>query len=184
MPSLEEAYDRERLPRRMIGGLAVGAAGALAVLGAVLSLAVLPATTATKAWAGALAGLGVPALLLAVVFVLPASRRERLGVVAGSALTVAGVWLFWTAYPARWTRTGQSMAFETAMVYGLGGAVALWFVFTAVATFRLRNDPHGTVELEVVRRGRTRTVEVSRDRYRRIVSDGGDADDLIRELEE
>jgi hypothetical protein len=70
------------------------------------------------------------------------------------------------------------------MVYGLGGAVALWYVFTALATFRRRNTPQGTVEVEVVRDGGTRTVEVSRDRYREMVSDGGDAGTLIEKLEE
>ncbi|WP_340098425.1 DUF7139 domain-containing protein [Salinibaculum salinum] len=188
MPSLDEAYDRDRFterdPRRVAGGLCLGAAGALAVLAAIILVAVAGDTTLAKAQSGVLAGLGVPAMFLAVVLVLPASTRTRLGVVAGSVLSVAGVWLFWQAYPMRWTRTADSMAFETVMVYGLGGAVALWFVFSAVASFRRRNNPQGTVELEVVRQGETKTVEVSRDRYRRIVSDGGDASDVIRELEE
>ncbi|PSQ32461.1 hypothetical protein BRD09_03530, partial [Halobacteriales archaeon SW_10_68_16] len=140
-------------------------------------------TTAAKTQAGILAGLGVPALLLAVVFVLPASTRERVGVVLGSAVTVVGVWLFQHAYPTRWTRTADSLAFETAMVYGLGGAVALWYVFTALATVRMRNVPQGTVEVEVVRDGGTRTVEVSRDRYREMVSDGDDTGPLIEKLD-
>jgi len=188
MPSLDEAYDRKRRdgrdPRKVAGGLALGGAGALAVLAAIVLLAIAGDTTLAKAQAGLLAGLGVPALFLSVVFVLPSSRRARLGVVAGNVLSVAGVWLFWHAYPARWTGTANSMAFETVMLYGLGGAVALWFVFSAVASFRRRNDPQGTVELEVVRHGETKTVEVSRDRYRTIVGDGGDASDVIRELDE
>ncbi|MFC7133045.1 MULTISPECIES: DUF7139 domain-containing protein [Salinibaculum] len=187
MPSLDEAYDRrtftERNPRRVAGGLAVGAAGAIAVLAAILLVAVGGDAVAAKAQAGVLAGLGIPALLLSVVFVLPASTRKRVGVVAGSALTVVGVWLFWHAYPGRWTRTADSMAFETVMLYAVGAAVALWFVFSALATFRLRNNPAGTVELEVVRHGETKTVEVSRDRYRDIVSDGGDVSQVIEELE-
>ena len=188
MPSLDEAYSRDRVterdPRRVTGGLALGVAGALAVLVAIVLLALAGDTTLAKAQAGVLAGLGVPAMFLAVVVVLPASRRARLGVVGGSALSVAGTWLFWQAYPARWTRTADSLAFETVMLYGLGGALALWFVFSAVATFRRRNDPQGTVELEVVRQGEIKTVEVSWDRYRRIVGDGGDASDVLRELEE
>jgi hypothetical protein len=187
MPSLEEAYSREQVtawePWRVRGGLALGLLGALAVLAAIGLVAVAGDTTAAKAGAGVLAGLGVPAMLLAVVFVLPASTRERLGVVLGSAVTVAGVWLFWHAYPARWTRTADPMAFETVMVYGIGGAVALWFVFTALATVRLRNNPQGTVEVEVIRDGGTRTIEVSRDRYREMVSDGGDASAVIEELD-
>jgi hypothetical protein len=76
------------------------------------------------------------------------------------------------------------MAFETVMLYAVGAAVALWFVFAALATFRLRNNPQGTVELEVVRHGETKTVEVSQNRYREIVSDGGDVSQVLRELDE
>jgi hypothetical protein len=188
MPSLDEAYDRngpsERDPSRVWAGVALGLSGALAVVAAIGLVAVVGDVTPAKARAGALAGLGVPAMLLSVVLVLPATTRERAGVVLGSAVTVAGVWLFWHAYPGRWTRTADSIAFETVMVYGLGGAVALWYVFTALATFRRRNTPQGTVEVEVVRDGGTRTVEVSRDRYREMVSDGGDAGTLIEKLEE
>jgi hypothetical protein len=189
MPSLDEAYDRgttftERNPRRVAGGLGLGAAGALAVLAAIVLVAIGGDATTAKAQAGVLAGLGVPALLLSVVFVLPASTRRRAGVVAGSALTVVGVYLFWHAYPTRWTRTANSMAFETVMLYAVGAAVALWFVFAALATFRLRNNPQGTVELEVVRHGETKTVEVSQNRYREIVSDGGDVSQVLRELDE
>jgi hypothetical protein len=188
MPSLDEAYDRggtvERDPRRVRAGATLGLAGALAVLGAIGLLAVAGDATTAKAHAGVLAGLGVPAMLLAVVLVLPASTRERAGVVVGTALTVAGVVLFWEAYPSRWIEAADPLTFETVMVYGLGGAIALWYVFTTLATFRLRNNPQGTVELEVVREGRTRTVEVSRDRYREMVSDGGDASTVIEELHE
>ncbi len=188
MGSLEEAYDRnqviQRDPWRVRGGLALGVVGALAILAAIGLVAIAGDTTAAKAHAGTLAGLGVPAMLLAVVFVLPASLRDRVGAVLGSAVTVVGVWLFWHAYPTRWTRTADSLAFEAVMVYGLGGAVALWFVFTALATVRLRNNPQGTVELEVVRDGGTRTIEMSRDRYRQMVSDGGDAGSVIEELDE
>jgi hypothetical protein len=188
MPSLDEAYNRgsvtERDSRRVAGGLVLGVTGALAVFAAIVLVAVAGDTTLAKAQSGVLAGLGVPAMFLAVVVVLPASRRARVGVVAGSTLSVAGTWLFWQAYPTQWTRTANSMAFETVMLYGIGGAVALWFVFSAVASFRRRNNPQGTVELEVVRQGQTKTVEVSRDRYQRIISDGGDASDVIREIEE
>lgn len=190
MPSLDEAYDRgrgsftERNPRHVAGGLTLGVAGALAVLAAIVLVAVGGDTRLAKAQAGVLAGLGVPALLLSVVFVLPASLRRRAGVVAGSSLTVVGVWLFWEAYPMRWTQTSNSMAFETILLYAVGAAVALWFVFATLATFRLRNNPQGTVELEVVRRGETKTVEVSQHRYRELVSDGGDVSQVLEELED
>jgi hypothetical protein len=188
MPSLDEAYDRdglaERDPSRVLAGAVLGLAGVLAVVAAIALLARAGDTTPAKARAGVLTGLGVPAMLLAVVFVLPATTRERAGAVLGSAVTVAGVWLFWQAYPTQWTRTADSLAFETVMVYVVGGMVALWYVFTALATFRRRNNPQGTVEVQVVRDGGTRTVEVSRDRYRQMVSDGGDAGTVVEELEE
>jgi len=186
MPSLDEAYDSDGgdTSRRVLAGLALVGVGALAVVVAVAVLAVGGDTVTAKASAGTAAGLGIPTMLLGVVVVLPAAARTRLGVVAGSVLAVGGVVLFRHAYPTRWTRTADPLAFETAVVYGFGCAVALWFVFVAIASFRRRNSPQGTVHLELVRQGETRTIEVSRDRYRKLVGDGGDAENLIRELDE
>jgi hypothetical protein len=188
MPSLDDAYGESRFegrdPRRVYGGMAVVVAGALVLFVAVVAVAIGGDKVAAKRWAGLLAGLGIPALLCGVVAVLPASTRARIGVVVGAALNVVGVALFWHAYPGQWTRTADSLAFETAMVYGLGGAIALWFVFTAVATAHIRNNPHGTVTLELVQQGSTRTVQVSRDKYDALVSDGGDPSDVIRELDD
>jgi hypothetical protein len=189
MTSLGEAYDRNRYegrdPRQVLGGSALLAAGGLALVAATLLVATAAGgATAPKLHAGVLAGLGIPALLLGVVVVLPASRRARLGVVSGALVDVAGVALFWEAYPARWAGAADSLAFETTMVYFVGGAIALWFLFSAIASFRRRNNPQGTVTMEVVRQGETQTVELTRDRYRKVVSDGGDASRLIREIED
>jgi uncharacterized membrane protein YqjE len=188
MHSLDDAYGRSRLdgrdPRLVYGGAAVVAAGAFALLVGLWLVARGGDQVLAKKYAGLFAGVGVPAMLCGVVFVLPANRRQRAGVLAGALLTLAGVALFWHVYPAQWTRTGQSLAFPTALVYGLGGAVALWFVFAAIASTRLRNTPAGTVTLELVRSGSTRTVRLSRDRYESLVSDGGNPADVIRELEE
>ena len=176
MTSLGDAYDRKRRagrdPRRILAGAALLVAGGLALVAAILLVATAAAGggTTAKHYAGALAGLGIPAMLL--------------GVVGGAVLTVAGVALFWHAYPAQWTRAGGGLTFETTMVYFVGAVIALWYVFTAIATFRRRNTPHGTVRMEVVRQGSTRTIEVSEDRYRRIVSDGGDPTQIIRELDD
>ncbi|MFB6151586.1 MAG: hypothetical protein ABEJ40_07255 [Haloarculaceae archaeon] len=190
MPSLSEAYDRGgwegREPRRVSAGAGLFAAGALGVVLAILvlttgiaGLAGATTDTAAKRLAGLLAGLGIPAMLAGVVVVLPSTRRERAGVMFGVALTVGGVALFRHAYPARWTGTPDSLAFPTAMLYFVGGSVALWFVFSAVATFKLRNNPQGTVTLEVVRQGETRELQVSRSEYRRykraLREDGDDA---------
>lgn len=189
MPSLGEAYDRNRIdgrdPRTVLAGSSLLGAGALALCAAIflVATAAAGAGTAAKHAAGTLAGLGIPAMLLGVVVVLPASRRERVGVLAGAALTVGGVALFWQAYPDQWAAAGAGLTFETTMLYFVGGAIALWYVFSTVATFRRRNAPQGTVRMEVVRQGQTRTVEVSADRYNRLVSDGGDPDQLLRELD-
>jgi len=188
MPSLDEAYDRGgtgiRQPRRALAGLALVGVGALAVVAALALIAAAGTSITARNYAGIVAGVGVPAMLLGVVVVLPASRRNRLGVVVGTLLAGGGVGLFAHAYPEQWVHAADSLAFETLLVYGFGCAVALWFVFAAIASFRRRNDPQGMVRLEVVRQGETRTVEVSRDRYRQLVSDGGDADGVIEELED
>ena len=187
MQSLDDAYNPrwtgERNPRRVVGGLVLVGAGVLAVAVAMVLVAVGGDSTTAKLYAGVTAGAGIPAMLLGIVVVLPASRRARMGVLLGTVLAGAAVVLFWNVYPERWTRTADPLAFETMMLYGLGCAIALWFVFSALATFRLRNNPQGTVELEVVRPGGTKTVEVSQDQYRQIVSDGGDAEKVIREIE-
>jgi len=188
MTSLDEAYDRRwdglRDPHRVRAGLGLVGVGALAVLAAMVLVALEPGKTGAKQTAGITAGLGVPAMLLGVVAVLQARRRTRLGVLTGAGLTVVGVLLFWVAYPGRWTRTADSLAFETLAVYATGCVVGLWFVFSALTSTRLRNDPQGTVELEVVREGDTRRVEVSTDRYQEIVGDGGDTDEVLSELEQ
>lgn len=188
MDSLGEAYQDDPFeghdPRRLLGGAALLVAGGLAVVGATFLVATAgEGGYGAKKAAGVLAGLGIPAMLLGVVVGLPSSRRTAAGVVLGVALTVVGVGLFWHAYPDAWLGA-DSLAFETAMAYFLGGAIALGSVFAAVASFRRRNDPHGTVTMEVVRQGETQTLEVSQDRYRQMVSDGGDADRLIRELDD
>lgn len=178
MPSLSEAYDRGewtgRDPRRVSAGGSLLVVGAVAVVAAILTLttglaSLFDATTTVEARrvAGVLSGLGIPAMFLGVVAVLPASRRQRLGALVGAALNVAGVMLFWIAYPQRWVQASDSLAFPTAMVYFVGGCVALWFVLSAVASFKLRNNPQGTVRLEVTRQGETEEIHVTRSEYRR-----------------
>ena len=198
MESLGDAYGASRWegrdPRRVYAGGALFAVGVLAVVAAIVvgtgsvnGLVGAADVVAAQGIAGVLGGLGIPALMVGVVVVLPASRRDRLGVLAGTALCLAGVWLFTRGYPQRWTDGPDPLAFPTMLTYFLGGCVAFWFVFTAVADFRVRNNPTGTVRLELKRRGETRTVQVSRDEYRRyqraIRGDGGETEQVIRELE-
>lgn len=188
MTSLDEAYDRRwsgvRAPRRVAGGLTLVGVGVIAVIIAMGLVGFRGESTVAKQYAGTIAGLGIPALLLGVVVVLPASTKTRLGVVLGTVIASAGVALFWQVYPGRWTRTADPLAFETMMLYGLGCAIALWFVFSAITSFQLRNNPQGTVRLELVRQGETKTVEVSNEQYRNLVNDGGNTKQVIREIEQ
>jgi thiol:disulfide interchange protein len=186
MTSLDEAYGDESAVSRPRQSFAGGALVGLGVLAIVAAMAAVWAGngTAAKQAAGIAAGVGIPLMLIGIVVALPASRRTRVGVIIGTVLSAGGVWLFQYAYPDRWTRTANPLAFETLLIYGVGCAIAVWFVFTAIANTRLRNNPQGTVSLEVVMQGETKTVEVSNREYRKIVSDGGDPTYYIDDLED
>lgn len=186
MTSLDEAYGGESpvsRPRQAVAGGALVGLGVVAIVVAMVAVWT-GSNTAAKQTAGVAAGVGIPLMLIGIVVALPASRRTRLGVVVGTALSVGGVWLFQYAYPTRWTRTADPLAFETLLLYGVGCAIAVWFVFTAIANTRLRNNPQGTVSLEVVMQGETKTVEVSHREYQQLLSDGGDPSDYLDDLEE
>lgn len=198
MESLGDAYTGSRWegrdPRRIAAGAALFVVGMVAIVAAIVvgtgsvnGLVGAESVVAAQGIAGIIAGLGIPALMVGVVVVLPASRRERLGVVAGTLCCFAGVWLFTQAYPHRWTDGPDPLAFPTMVTYFLGGCVAFWFVFTAIADFHVRNNPTDTVRMELKREGDTRTVQVSREEYKQyrnaIRGDGGQTEDVIRELE-
>lgn len=187
MTSLDDAYGDGppvSRPRQAAAGGALVAVGVLAIVGAMGAVWTGGEGTTAKLYAGLAAGVGIPLMLLGIVVVLPASRRTRVGALFGTLLASGGLWLFQYAYPTRWTRTANSLAFETLLLYGVGCAVAVWFVFTAIANTRLRNNPQGTVSLEVVTQGETKTVEVSHREYRELVSDGGDPSDYIDNLDD
>ncbi|MFC7026745.1 hypothetical protein ACFQH8_02940 [Halomicroarcula sp. GCM10025710] len=145
MENLGDAYDGRRWEgrdrRRVVAGVALSVVGALAVV-----LAILIATTpladffgatdirAAEKLAGTVGGLGIPAMFLGVVAVLPSSRGEQVGVAAGAGLCLAGLALFQVAYPYDWTTGPRTLAFETTILYFLGACLAFWFVFTAMAS--------------------------------------------------
>jgi hypothetical protein len=197
MENLGDAYGGRRWngrdPRRIAAGVVLGVAGVAALVTAILvvttslsaMLGITDLRTAEKL-AGVLGGLGIPALFLSVVVVLPSSRRQQLGVVLGNAGCLVGIGLFVRAYPARWTNGAETLAFETTMAYFLGSCLALWFVLTAMAGFRIRNNPGGTVRLELKHEGGTETVQVSPDEYKRyaraVRGDGGETEEVIQEL--
>ena len=171
MTSLAEVYEglgEEATPRQLYAGTGLFVGGALLVVAGIIV-----ATTGVlspfglndwQSWqpAGILAGLGVPAVFLGIFTVLPASREVRAAAVIGASVAVLGVTLFIHAYPTRWIGNSPNLTPLVTTVYFLGTITTFWCLFTAVANFTPRNDPGGTVELEVSRGGETRVVEVDR----------------------
>jgi membrane protein implicated in regulation of membrane protease activity len=171
MTSLAEVYGETRdgpeLQRLYLGtGLFVG--------GVALSLlAILVASTGvlygfgfdlfgTRKIAGLLAGVGVPAVLMGVFTVLPTSRRIKAAAAIGASICILGVTMFWHAYPMYWvgSTAAKDLTLQVAGVYFVGLVTAGWCLFTAVVNFKTRNDPGGTVTMEVTREGETKVVEV------------------------
>jgi len=176
MTSLSEAYGgRGRSgvdPRRLYLGVGSFVAGTLLlVVGLFVAAEVLIPSGYTSAEArrlgGVLGGVGVPLVLLGVMAVLPADRTTYVAAVVGAAVMCLGVALFAYAYPYHWVGGPRpeltDLTLPTAGVYFLGAATTLWSVFVGVANFKTRNDPGGTVTMEVTHKGETKVVEVARD---------------------
>jgi hypothetical protein len=150
----------------------------LFVVGAAMLLVAIAATTTdvlvsrgltlgqAREFGGIVGGVGVPAVFLGVLTVLPADRRTRAAAVIGATVSLLGVGLFAHAYPCRWISatcgTGSDLTLPTVGVYFLGTMTTFWCLFVGVANFKTRNDPGGTARLDVVKRGETRVVEVDR----------------------
>lgn len=118
--------------------------------------------------AGILGGVGLPATFLGAMTVLPkATMRLRLGAVVGAAVALAAVGVFTVVYPSQWYGMSTDYTLPVTAVYFLGLVTTFWCLFVAVANFKARNDPGGTVRLEVTKEGTTKVVEVSNDRLRR-----------------
>jgi len=127
--------------------------------------------------AGVLGGVGVPAVLMGVFTVLPASQRIRGAAAIGASVCVFGVALFWHAYPTYWVTSSAEtdLTLVVAAVYVFGAFTSVWTLFTAVVNFKTRNDPGGTVEVRVTHEGETRVVEVD-EATAEAVRDGEDVD--------
>jgi hypothetical protein len=179
MTSLSEAYGgRGRSgvdPRRLYLGVGSFVAGALLLVAGILAAAevAVPASYSAgeaRELGGILGGVGVPLVLLGVMTVLPAERNTYAAAVVGAAVMCLGVALFTYAYPVRWVGGPRpdlaNLTLHTAGVYFLGAATTLWSVFVGVANFKTRNDPGGTVSMEVTHKGETKVVEVPRDQLR------------------
>jgi MFS family permease len=177
MTSLSEVYEGGRggadLRRLYLGvvlfsvgailtvfGIAVGTSTAVADS---LSLGVFEA----RELAGIAAGLGLPATFLGVVTVLPqAGRRVRIAAVLGSAIALVAVVVFQSVYPSQWYGQPVDYTLPVTAVYFVGAITTLWALFSAVANFKTRNDPGGTVKLRITKQGETQVVEVSNDDLR------------------
>ena len=177
MTSLSEVYQGDERDgaglRRLYLGVALFLLGALAVIaGIVAATTDLLVASGMLAWqamevAGVLAGLGVPAVFLGIFTVLPAGRRTRAAAVIGASVALFGVALFAHAYPCQWTGTNCAagrpiLALPTVGVYFFGTITTFWCLFAGVANFKTRNDPGGTVRMEVTKKGETHVVEVPR----------------------
>lgn len=169
MASLAEVYNARGVSRRRLGvGVGLFLLGAGATVGGVLAATTEVATSAglgvfeARTLAGVLAGLGLPAVFLGIVAVLPTSLRVRALALVGSLVAVAGVGLFQWAYPTRWIGgSGANLTLPVLGVYFIGSVTTCLCVFWAVAVLKSRNDPGGTVELEMTQAG-ARVVSVSR----------------------
>jgi len=176
MTSLSETYGGTRRsevdPRRLSIGVGLFVGGALLLVTGILAAAevLVPSgytSGAARRLGVVLGGLGVPLLLLGVMTVLPADRRTRAAAVVGAAIMALGVAVFSQAYPHHWVN-GPSpelvdLTLPTAGIYFLGAATTMWCVFVGVANFKTRNDPGGTVTMEVTHKGETKIIEVERD---------------------
>jgi hypothetical protein len=174
MPSLGDTYERRAgtaSRRQVVLGTGLFATGTLLVVGGILAgatglLVGNGFTLLESREIGAiLAGLGLPAVFVGITIVLPASRVHRAATVFGSGLAILGVMLFQYAYPNRWYAEAgipSSVTLAMLLVYFLGVIVTFWALFTAVATFKTRNDPGGTVSLSVSTGGAAATVEAAR----------------------
>lgn len=150
--------------RQRVAGAALFAVGAAMAVGAIPIATTDLATGAgltvfeAREFAGILAGLGVPAVLVGILTVVPAGRGTRATAAIGASLCVLGVALFVHAYPYDWVAGNPGMAVATTVLYTLGSLLTFWALFLGVATFKTRNDPGGTTRLEITDEGTLRVV--------------------------
>ena len=164
MTALSDAYSGTVADQRGRGRLYLGVG--LFVAGAILVVAGIVAagsglltaqgySLGEARWlAGVLGGSGVPAVFLGIFTILPAGRTTRGAALIGASIAMFGVALFAYAYPCQWIGNtcatgGPNLTLPTAGVYFLGTLTTFWCLFTGVANFKTRNDPGGTVRMEI-----------------------------------
>lgn len=182
MARLGEVYERagggDIGLRRLYAGIGLFLLGAVLVVAGIVvattGVARAPDTTLfqVREWGGVLAGVGTPLVFLGLLTVLPAGRTTRATAVVGTAVAFLGVALFFYAYPCRWSGANcapglPDLTLPTVGLYFLGAITTFWCLFVGIANFKTRNDPGGTVTMEITKQGETRVVEVDRDELRR-----------------
>jgi hypothetical protein len=174
MASLGEVYggsrEQEADPGRLYAGVALFLVGAgLVLAGVVVATTDLLRGGGTSIYevrelGGILAGIGVPAVFLGILIVLPADRDTRAAAAVGAAIAALGVTLFAHAYPCQWSGAtcapAGDLTLPTVGLYTLGTMVTTWYLFVGIATFKRRNDPGGTVRMSITRQDETKVVEV------------------------
>lgn len=177
MASLTEVYsggDEAGLRRLYAGVILFGVGAVLVTSGLVVASTGLGSVFGlgqyqSRELAGVLGGLGFPAVLIGTMVAIPrASDRLQVAAGVGAVLCLVAVGMFARWYPVDWVGgSGTSaMTFVVSATYFLGAIVTSWCLFTAVANFKARNDPGGTISLEITKEGETRVVEVSNDKLR------------------
>jgi hypothetical protein len=117
--------------------------------------------------AGISAGIGLPATFLGVVTVLPqAGHRVRFAAGVGAAIALLAVLVFRSVYPSQWYGMSVDYTLPVTAIYFVGAITTLWALFSAVANFKIRNDPGGTVRLRITTQGKTKVVDVSNENLR------------------
>ncbi len=163
MPSLGETYERRAGPasrRQVVVGTGLFMSGAILLVAAIVvgATGLLIGNGFTvyqgREIAGILAGIGLPAFFVGTTIVLPATRLHRGAAVVGSGFALTGVALFRYAYPGKWYASPgvpSDLVLGLMLVYFTGVLITFWALFTAIATFKTRNDPGGTVSLTVAK---------------------------------
>lgn len=102
-----------------------------------------------QAWkmAGIVAGLGTPILLSGLFIVLPTSREQKYRVGAGVLISLLGVLLFYMAFPYHWHGDRIDHTARVAIIYFIGIGITFFYTFITIATFKVRNNPGGTVAM-------------------------------------
>lgn len=124
--------------------------------------------------AGILGGLGVPMALLGIMLLFPADRRAWAAAAIGTGVAALGVAFFGYAYPTDWAGYNRDFTPIVSAIYAFGIVTISWALFTTVATFKRRNDPGGTVTLQVApETGVPRLFRVAREGLRTSTLAGG-----------